>query len=372
MIRLSIVGLYLGYGSFGGVINYIKLLMEYLDNDKFKTLYYSLGKSPNWYEGNDKPTQLEFIIKLFNKILLFFFFLKKNKIEIVHINSGLTWMSILREGILSKIAKFANCKTLFFIHGWKEKEYNKMLNNKLKKKIVINFLNKQDCIAVLAKEFKEKLVKLGIDKKKIFVTSTMVESKKYFPQKKLFLKPYNILICVNMIKEKGIFEFLDAAPNVIKLFSDSKFIFIGEGKELEEIKQKSIKMNLNENVEFKGYLVGKEKIDIFKNAHIFVMPSYTEGFPTVVLEAMAAGTSLVYTPVGGLVNSMVDGVNGYMIDSIPPNPKEISQRILKLLQNPNIMKKMSKNNLNESKVKYDADILSKKIGKIYEQILNNN
>ena len=188
MTKLAIVGLFMGPGSFGGVNNYTKVLLDYIDREKFEVHYYSLGKSPNWYDGEDKPTLLEFIINLIIKLLFFFYFLKKNRMEVVHLNSGLIQLSLLREGILSLIAKFAGCKTLFFIHGWKEKEFNKILKNKFKKKLVTNVLNKQDGIVVLAKHFKEKLIDLGLDREKIFVSSTMVESEKYRPEKKNVLK----------------------------------------------------------------------------------------------------------------------------------------------------------------------------------------
>ncbi len=372
MIKLSIVGLDIGPGSFGGVNNYTKLLLDHIDRTKFEVHYYSLGKSPNWYEGEDKPTQLEFRINLIKRLIFFFYFLKKDRMEVVHLNSGLTQVSLLREGTLSIIARLAGCRTLFFIHGWKEKEFNKILENKLKKKLVINILNKQDGIVVLAKQFKEKLIDLGLDHKKIRVTSTMVESNRYFPHDKKFLRPYKILTCVNMIKEKGIFELLEAAPKVIKEFPDSKFIFVGDGKDLVELKQKTIKMNLEKNVLFTGYIIGEEKINIFKNAHIFAFPSYTEGFPTVVLEAMAAGTALIFTPVGGLVDAMVDGKNGFVVKSMPPNLEEIAEKIIQLAENPCLMKKMSENNLMDVEKKYDARILSKEIGKIYEQIISHH
>ena len=96
----------------------MKLLLDNIDKDKCDVYYYSLGKSPNWYDGKDKPSQFEFIINQIIKLKLFPFFLKKNGIEIVHLNSGLTQLSIFREGILSLLAKLVGCKSLFFIHGW--------------------------------------------------------------------------------------------------------------------------------------------------------------------------------------------------------------------------------------------------------------
>lgn len=371
MIKLTIVGLYLGPGSIGGVNNYIKLLLDHIDTKKCEVHYYSLGKSPNWYNGEDKPSLIKFEIKLIIKLIFFFFFLKKYRIEIVHLNSGLTQVSLLREGILSIIAKFAGCKTLFFIHGWKEKEFRKISENRIKKKLVTNVLNKQNGIVLLAKQFKVKLVDLGIDQNKIRVTSTMVESNRYLPLDKKFLKPYKILICANMIKEKGVFELIEAAPNVLKKFPNSKFIFVGNGKDLVKLKQKTKKMNLEKNVVFMRHTIGVEKNEIFKNSHIFAFPSYTEGFPTVIPEAMAAGAALIYTPVGGLVDTLVDGTNGYVVKSMPPHPKEISEKIIKLIGNCKLMKNMSENNIKKAKEKFDVKVVSKQITEIYQNIKKN-
>lgn len=368
MIKLVIVGLDTGSESFGGVYKYTMLLLDHIDRRKIDVHYYSLGKRPNWVEREDKLTQLEFMINLIIKLIFFFFFIKKIRPDVVHLNSRLTQVSLLREGTLSIIARLAGCRVLFFIHGWEEKEFNKILENKLKKKLVINTLNKQDGIVVLAKQFKEKLIDLGLDHKKIRVTSTMVESNRYFPHNKKFLRPYKILTCTNMIKEKGVFELLEAAPKILKKAPDSKFIFVGNGKDLAELKQKTKKMNLEKNFVFTGYMRGEEKINIFKNAHIFAFPSYAEGFPTVILEAMAAGAALVFTPVGGLVDTMVDGKNGYVVKSMPPDPEEIAKKIIQLVENPRLMIKMSENNLLETKEKYDARSLSEEIRKVYEQI----
>ena len=157
---------------------------------------------------------------------------------------------------------------------------------------------------------------------------------------------------------------------MLRKFQNSKFIFVGNGKDLVKLKQKTKKMNLEKNVVFAGYKIGEEKNEIFKNAHIFAFPSYTEGFPTVILEAMAAGAALIFTPVGGLVDALVDGKNGYVVKSMPPNPEEISEKMIQLIKNKKVMKKMSENNLAEVKDKYDAEVVSKQIGEIYQGIIN--
>jgi len=369
MVKLAIVGLYRGPGSFGGVNNYIKLLLDHMDREKCEEYYYSLGKSPNWYDGEDKPTLLEFGVNLFIKLMFFFFFLKKNRIEIVHLNSGLTWVSLLREGVFSIIAKFAGCKTLFFIHGWKEKEFNKILENKFRKNFVINVLNKQSGVIVLAKQFKEKVVNLGIDAEKIFVSSTMVESEKYRPEKKEFSKPFKVLFCANMVREKGPYELLESVTLISNRFSDIQFIFVGKGKDLGNLRSMAKRLGIEGKVMFTGYVSKSRKIKIFKESHVFAFPTYYgEGFPTVVLEAMAAGLPVISTPNAGLVSAIQSGKDGFLLKTMPSDPKEIAEKIIQLIENPELMKKMSENNLKRAKEEYDANVVSRQIVEIYHNI----
>ena len=368
MNNILIVGLYRGKGSFGGVINYLNLLLENLNKSKFKTFYFSLGKSPNWYRGEDKTSKYVYWISHVKKLVKFVIEIKRKKIQIVHLNSGLTQYSLFREGIFSIVAKILGCNTIFFIHGWKEKEFEKIINNSLKTKLTLILFKKQDAIAVLARQFKEKIVDLGVDSKNIFVSSTMVESKKYYQEDKDFEFSFKILFCAGMHRKKGPYEVLDAAPFVVEKYPDTKFIFMGEGVELENLKNFCSEMELNSNVKFIGYKEGEEKIIIFKKSHIFVYPSYTEGFPLVILEAMAAGMPLVTTPVGGLADAVENGKQGLVIESMPPKPEEIAEKIIKLIENPELMIEMSKNNLREAKEEYDVRIVCRNIEKIYEGI----
>ncbi|MFW6129974.1 MAG: glycosyltransferase family 4 protein, partial [Atribacterota bacterium] len=173
----------------------------------------------------------------------------------------------------------------------------------------------------------------------------------------------------NLKKVKGPYEVLDAVPMVLNKYRDTKFIFIGKGKDLDKLKEKAKEERLEKNVEFTGYISLEDKIQRFKDAHIFAFPTYHgEGFPTVILEAMAAGMPVVTTPAAGLVNAIENAREGYIIKTMPPEPKEIAQRIIQLIENPELIKKMSENNLAEAKEKYDVKVVSRQISEIYLDI----
>ena len=360
MMKILIIAPYLPLS--GGVSNYIKLLLIRLDCKKFHIELLSVGKTGFILLDSFYPLLILIQLLKLKKIL------KNYKPDIVHLNPSLTYAAILRDFIFLKTIKRCNIPVIFFIHGWHE-----AISNNFKKIFFKNFFKRKfelaDAIVVLANKFKNKLVDLGVNATKIYVSYTMVESEKYSIDNKFFSNPYLVLFCSNIKKEKGIFELLDAIPLVIKKYSDTKFIFIGGGKDLIKLKKKSKLLQIEKNVIFTGYISTEEKINIFKKSHIFAFPSFHgEGFPTVIIEAMAAGLPIITTPVAGLADAIDDNKEGLIL-SIKPSGFEIAKKIIQLLENQNLMEKMSKNNIMEAKEKYDHKKISNSIIKLYENLL---
>ena len=348
----------------GGVTNYVKLLHNQMDKEKFELKYLHYGKSGSLWKDIFYP----FLI--FNQILQLKKILKNNNFELVHINPSLNYTSIVYAFIFLKIIKKNRIPVLFFIHGW-QKNISKTFNSFFRKYFKNRF-ELADAIVVLANEFKKELIELGIIPEKIIVSTTMVEFEKYYPGDKDFSKPYKILFCANMKKVKGPFAVLDSAPTVLNIFPETKFIFVGSGKDLYKLKEKAKEMKLIENIEFAGYVTEEQKREIFKKSHIFAYPTeHGEGFPTVVLEAMAAGMPIVTTAIAGLKDALENGKQGFIIKSKPPNPKEISENIIKLLEDEKNIEKISGNNLKEVNQKYDVKVVCKQIENIYLSLLDS-
>ena len=128
-------------------------------------------------------------------------------------------------------------------------------------------------------------------------------------------------------------------------------------------------MKIEKNVEFTGYISYDKKVELFKNSHIFLFPTFHgEGFPTVILEAMAAGLPVVTTATAGLIDVIKDGREGFIINSIPPNPNDISEKIIRLIEDPNLIERISKNNQKRVKDEFDVKVISKKIVEMYNNL----
>ncbi len=350
----------------GGVVNFVRLLLHQLEKDPdVEVIHFVEGKNPL------KKNGLFVYIDILKQYLRLKKIIKEDDFDIVHLNPSLGRIPMWRDGVHLRITKKLGLKVLFFIHGWDDSYFH----NAVKEGIFSNFhqktLKMADAIVVLSPEFKEKLIGIGIAPDKIHVLSTMVEADKYKPDKKDFSPPYKLLFCARLVREKGVYEVIESMKYILKDFPGTVLTVMGWGKELESLKEYARKIGVENKVIFTGYMPENKKIEIFKKSHMFIYPSYYgEGFPTVILEAMAAGLPVITTPVGGLKYAIKDGINGFFIKSMPPDSKEISKYVILLMKNPKEMKKISQNNIIEAREKYDVQVVIQKIIEFYCEMLN--
>jgi len=369
-INLVITGLYIGEGSFGGINNFVIFLLKNIDNSSFNTKYYSTGISPKYYIGKKHITIYTYYIEIILKIFLFPIFLIRNKIEVVHINSGLSQLSLMRDGIFAIIAKLLRRKTLYILHGWKEKELLQIQNSRIKSWLFKSLLLFQDKVGVSSINYKEILERFGISLNKIFVFSTMVDCDLFDGSFENKNKQITLLFSAHpIVKEKGIVEFLNSIPLIREKFSSFRIIVMGGGKNLEKFINIAKELNIFDHIDFVGYVSFEKKIEIFKTSHILVFPSYTEGFPSTVLEAMASRMAIITTPVGGLVNAIVDKENGLIIRSMPPDNFEIATRVNELLSNHLLLRKMMDKNYAEVREKYSVKNITGQFSEKYKDVI---
>ena len=136
-----------------------------------------------------------------------------------------------------------------------------------------------------------------------------------------------------LVREKGIYEILAAFDKLVGATkrNDLAIWLVGEGPEMESLRRQA-QLRPEGQVRLWGYAEGESLEDIYRQAWAFLLPSYAEGFPYVVLEAMRAGLPVITTPTGALPNIIEEGKNGFLIQ--PKDPGALADAMARLPSRP--------------------------------------
>lgn len=201
-----------------------------------------------------------------------------------------------------------------------------------------------------------------------------------FNNRKFVTKPEQKEIIVsylgNLFEKKGVLDLLQAAKTVMDKHKNVKLRFAGPWTQQESWTKSRVfsfiyENNLQSKVEFIGTVFNKDKEKFLLDTDIFVFPSWFEGFPLVILEAMAAACPIISTRgVGAIPEVVIDGANGILVEK--QNPKQIEDAIIKLIENPGLREKMGKVSQKRFKKYYTIDQNINMMIKVFKNTLHNS
>jgi glycosyltransferase involved in cell wall biosynthesis len=117
-------------------------------------------------------------------------------------------------------------------------------------------------------------------------------------------------------KKKGVYDLLYAFLIFHQKHLQYHLLFAGDGPELDKLKKLVCNLKALEFIHFLGWVPHSETTNFLNELKALILPSYTEGIPTVVLEAMACKTPVIVTPVGGIPDIIKEGETGFIINDI--------------------------------------------------------
>lgn len=163
---------------------------------------------------------------------------------------------------------------------------------------------------------------------------------------------------------KGSFDLIRA----VKLVSDScpkVNVAIGGDGDVSEAQRLVREMRLEEHFEFLGWVTGDTKKLRLRTSGVYVLPSYSEGLPMSVLEAMAAGLPIISTPVGGIPEAVTDGVEGFLVQ--PGDVEALADRIGRLLADPELARRMGEAARRKVETTFSAEVLLPQLEAMYAE-----
>jgi len=135
-------------------------------------------------------------------------------------------------------------------------------------------------------------------------------------------------------QEKGILNFMEAIPEMLERENSIQILIGGDGQLRTKLEQFLSEQNLNNKVKFVGWIPHDELPKSLNDLKLLVLPSYTEGLPNIMLEAMACGTLVLATPVGAIPDVIKDGETGFIMED--NSPECISENVIRALNHPNL------------------------------------
>lgn len=161
----------------------------------------------------------------------------------------------------------------------------------------------------------ERYAALGIDPKRCVVIKNWIGLASYVscrtPQPRG--KDIVFLFVGWLIKEKGTNELVEAIRLVSSQLPGARWILVGGGKEEERLRAFVASEGLEDKVEIAGWKQPDQLYEYYRRANVLVLPSYGEGFPYAIIEAMSAGLPIITTPVGGIPGIFRDGKHGIFV-----------------------------------------------------------
>jgi len=205
----------------------------------------------------------------------------------------------------------------------------------------------------------------GVDPEKIISIPNCIDASQF--KLSQTHNPVNITFIGRLSKLKGSHQFPYFMEQLNKNYKNLKFTFVGGGPLLEPL-SRLCKMR-NYNATFTGVVPNSEIPSILEQSSIFILPSFTEGFPLVCLEALASGVPVVAYDIGGIREVVRNNETGW---TVPLNDKTVFlDRISWLIDNEEERIKMGKRGRAIIQEDYNWETAVPKIERIYEEMVGN-
>lgn len=175
-----------------------------------------------------------------------------------------------------------------------------------------------------------------------------------------FERPINFIFVGRLLKEKGIYDFIAAAQIVKENYPQAKFTVLGaiDASNLGALKKVELdKLISLQIVNYPGQVDNVKKWIV--DSDVFVLPSYREGVPLSTQEAMAIGRAVITTDVPGCRETVIDGVNGFLVDKW--NPQALAEKMTYFIENPEQVGIMGYESRKMAQKKFDATEVNKRL-----------
>ncbi|MGG0300386.1 glycosyltransferase family 4 protein [Bacillus albus] len=340
----------------GGITRVVKNYMQAGLNEKTNLEYF-----PTYYGSNNLVNIIFFIwqyIKLFFQLNVL-----SRKYDVAHIHMSYRGSFIRKRKIINLLNQ-KNIPIILHMHGSQFKDFYNESSDKGKRQIV-DTLNTVTIIIALGEQWKEYYKSICETEVVSLDNAVFPKQVSDDPEERIYITTMGVLS-----ERKGTYDLIEVGAKLKgKIDSKYKFVLAGDG-EIEKAKQKINGLELDDLFILPGWISDDKKIeDIYRKSIIYTLPSYNEGMPMSILEAMSYGLPVISTNVGS-IPSVVEKENGFITK--PGDIDELTNKIIFLLNNSEISKSMSERNVEKINSNYNVYSSLDKVISLYERIMKKS
>jgi glycosyltransferase involved in cell wall biosynthesis len=244
----------------------------------------------------------------------------------IHLSDG---GSILRKVIIAIISFAFHKPVIMHTHGAEfPKTYERL--PQWAQQYLSKIFNQCNAFIVLSESWEKFYVdNCNLIPKKVFVLNNPTEVPKSIPQRANKEGKVTAIFCGRIGQRKGAFDLIRSFAQLpTEQKQCSQLIIAGDG-DLVEAQKLVENLSLKEQVTFLGWIDSAQREKLLAEADIFILPSYHEGLPMAILEAMSWGLPIVSTPIGGIPEIVITNQNGLLIP--PGDVDRLTQAIQSLI-----------------------------------------
>jgi glycosyltransferase involved in cell wall biosynthesis len=273
-------------------------------------------------------------IILLKALMVFTWCLARYRVELVHCHAAMRG-SFWRKGLFASLARSCGIPVLLHLHGSEMKQFY-LSQPPLVQRIIRRNLELATRVLVLSGSWKEFVERIAPSARVVVVPNYVkvpdcMESERRAPHHILFLGLVG--------PRKGAFDLIRAFWDIHNNYPDARLIIGGNGQ-IAEAKALISDLKLSDYVDVAGWVSGESKAKLLERCAVYALPSYNEGLPVSVLEAMAAGLAVITTRVGGLPELVTNGIDGILLE--PGNRVALAQALAGILSDSELRMRIAK------------------------------
>jgi len=288
--------------------------------------------------------------------------LRKLDAPLVHVQTA-SRGSFWRKFVVCLLARAARRPYIVHLHGGGFTRFYENESSSFGRRLIRSTLAHAALVIALSEEWRERLLKI-CPTARVEVLHNGVAIPDTAGLRRLEDQETTLLFLGHLLRDKGVYDLVRAFALIARKFPRLKLVLGGVGN-MEEIRKLAQQLEIPNRVSCPGWLGPERKVAALASSTVFVLPSYAEGMPMALLEAMSWRLPVISTPVGGIPRVIENEVNGLLL--APGDIEGLAAAIRRLLEDPALRERLGSAARATIENHFSLPDAMEKLGRIYSR-----